>query len=790
MADQSDGEDAKGRSAKASAKAPERAKDGSAKVVYSLDTILNNGDTVLIAGFGTPLRTAVRACYLGGAKDRIWVTGSEDKKRGFSFAGEAKVAVLGQTFSKELFRNERAILNAVRESGAKIVLLTDPDLIGNELLKAMLEDAGTTFYGMYTDDHLGHLWEKCRANPDMVAALGTFTWRKCSSCGLEHPMNLVMELDGQCPSCGNLYRLRPMERIEITCDPGSFVEWDTDIEQVNPLDFPGYEGKLDRAAEVSGYSEAVVCGLATIGRRPTVICVMESEFLMVSLGHVVWEKITRAIERATSAKLPVILFCASGCARMQEGLGSLMQMAKVSAAVERHGRAGLLYVSVLTDPTTGGVTASFATEGDIILAEPGALIGFAGRRVIQDTIKQALPDDFQTAEFALEHGLIDKVVPRERMRLCLSRILAIHYASSENRDDITIKYGSPLEVMSDGTESMVVPAGISIGGHWHEDIHPSRSESDDLGAFADIPGLRILFKWGKASKKKALERAVSRRGLADYPDAYPQSGNPDEDDKNEAWASVQLARNVHRPTGWAYLEGILDDFVELHGDRAFGDDGAIVGGIGLMDGHPVTVIAEEKGENLDERIKRNFGCPMPEGYRKALRLMKQAEKFNRPVICIVDTQGAFCGTDAEARGQGNAIADLLVTMAGLTVPIVSVIVGEGGSGGALALAAANKVAMQEHAIYSILSPERFDSILWKDRSKAAEAASVMKLTAEESKELGIVEEVLSEGKKPAHENPDAAVAEVKKFIKSSLAELSEYTSEELLAQRYERFREY
>ena len=233
---------------------------------------------------------------------------------------------------------------------------------------------------------------------------------------------------------------------------------------------------------------------------------------------------------------------------------------------------------------------------------------------------------------------------------------------------------------------------------------------------------------------------------------------------------------------------MVDGFIELHGDRSFADDGAIVGGIGWIDGIPVTVIAEEKGADLHQRIARNFGCPQPEGYRKSLRLMRQAEKFGRPIVCLVDTQGAFCGMEAEERGQGNAIADNLVAMSGFGVPVVCVVLGEGGSGGALALAMGNRVAMQEHAVYSVLSPEGFASILWKDRSRAAEAAAVMKMSAAEACEMGLIEEVLSEGEKPAHENPEQAVDAVHDFVTRSLEELLPMTSEELRQQRYERFR--
>ncbi|MFQ9180575.1 MAG: acetyl-CoA carboxylase carboxyltransferase subunit alpha [Eggerthella lenta] len=256
---------------------------------------------------------------------------------------------------------------------------------------------------------------------------------------------------------------------------------------------------------------------------------------------------------------------------------------------------------------------------------------------------------------------------------------------------------------------------------------------------------------------------------------------------NRAWESVQLARNVHRPTALAYIDSFVDGFIELHGDRMFGDDGAVVCGLGWIGGRAVTVIAQEKGRDLKERIARNFGCPQPEGYRKSLRLMRQAEKFGRPVVCLVDTQGAFCGMEAEERGQGNAIADNLLALAGLRVPVVSVLLGEGGSGGALALALADRVAMQEHAVYSVLSPEGFASILWKDRTRAAEAAAVMKMSAAEACEMGIVDAVLSEGAGPAHENPEQAAEGVRSYVCATLDELCATPTDELLRARYERF---
>lgn len=229
-----------------------------------------------------------------------------------------------------------------------------------------------------------------------------------------------------CPECGYSFRIRAKERIQLITDQDSFEEWDAEMAPSNPLDFPGYKEKWEKAQEKSHLNEAVVTGKATINGAPTVIGVMDATFMMGSMGHIVGEKITLAVERAMKEKLPVILFTASGGARMQEGIISLMQMAKISGALARHSEAGLLYVPVLTDPTTGGVTASFAMQGDIILSEPRALVGFAGKRVIEQTIKEKLPDDFQSAESVLENGFIDKIVPRNELKHVLGSLLKIH----------------------------------------------------------------------------------------------------------------------------------------------------------------------------------------------------------------------------------------------------------------------------------------------------------------------------------------------------------------------------
>lgn len=251
-----------------------------------------------------------------------------------------------------------------------------------------------------------------------------------------------------------------------------------------------------------------------------------------------------------------------------------------------------------------------------------------------------------------------------------------------------------------------------------------------------------------------------------------------------AYDKVMLARSKDRPTGTSFIENVFDSFIELHGDRRFGDDPAVIGGIATLDSAPVTVIAVEKGMDTKERLKRNFGMPNPEGYRKALRLMKQAEKFRRPVVCLVDTSGAYCGLGAEERGQGQAIAENLTELAALRVPVVSILIGEGGSGGALALALADRVWILENAMYSVISPEGCASILWKDAKRVRDAAECLRLTAQDMQELGVVEQIIPE------EDIDATYAQIRSMLASELSGLMSLPADELLNARYDRFRKF
>lgn len=768
---------------------PEEADETSPDMVYMLDQLSEKRPgPVLLVGFGTPLRNAVRVAANLGVRP-IFATGTDDKIRAFSFGGTAQVASLGSKFDERLFSNEFALLQAADSIGAKTMLWTMREA-PSDLLRSEAERRGILMMYPHEGDRSLLTWSGAAIDEQLPEA----KWRKCAHCGFTHDDAQVRAGGWKCPSCGRLYRMSSDERIESIFDAGSFHEMDMDLPETDPLDFPDFDSIIARAQERSGKSEGVRCGTGLIEGIEIAAGVMETSFMMGSMGHVVGEKLARMVEYATNHKLPVVIFCASGGARMQEGLASLMQMAKVSAAIEAHSRAGLLFISVITDPTTGGVTASFATLGDMILAEPQALIGFAGRRVIQDTIKQTLPDDFQSAEFALEHGLIDAIVERTEMRETLASILRLHglgnaddgaIGNSNGNEDKGSCADSCADADSERPDRSDPPARGTI-----------RNLMDGLSGLADSVGQAI----GEQTSYASMWWALRNKGVADLPSTRPATSNlnipvpgakPKQPDApNRAWESVQLARNAKRPTSLYYIASMVDGFIELHGDRAFADDGAIVGGIGRINGRPVTVIAEEKGADLKSRIARNFGCPQPEGYRKAQRLMKQAEKFGRPIVCLVDTQGAFCGREAEERGMGNAISESLALMSSLTVPVVTVVVGEGGSGGALALAVANRVAMQENAVYSVLSPEGFASILWKDGSRAPEAAEVMKMSAADALSMGMIEDVIPEGAAPAHENPDQAAAAVWLYVTTALDELCQLTPEELRTQRYERFRNF
>ncbi|MFC9993919.1 acetyl-CoA carboxylase carboxyltransferase subunit alpha [Nocardia sp. NPDC127526] len=537
------------------------------------------------------------------------------------------------------------------------------------------------------------------------------TWMKCPSCG-EYQYKPQLERNLRvCARCGHHLRIGARRRLELLLDEGSWAPGDFEnIETRDVLEFRDhkpYRQRIEQARAKTGERDAAIFGAGTIDGTPLVAAVMEFGFMGGSMGAAVGEAITRAAEFALEQRLPLLLGCASGGARMQEGSISLMQMAKTSQAIARMHEEGLLVVCLLTDPTFGGVTASFAMLGDVLVAEPGALIGFAGPGVIRETIGEDLPPGFQTAEFLLEHGLLDAVVPRAQLRSYLAKVFAAHTA------------GSPEELR-------VPPVAIT---------DPA---------------------------------AVNARPAAE---------------------TVKIARERERPTTLSFAAVAFDSFLELRGDRMFADSAALVGGVATLGGRTVMLIGHEKGSDTKESIARNFGMPEPEGYRKALRLMRHAAKFGMPIITLIDTPGAYPGVGAEERGQAGAIAQAIMESSRLAVPIVAVVTGEGGSGGALALGVADTVLMFENSYYSVISPEGCAAILWGSRSAASEAAQALKITAAELLRLGVVDGVIPE---PDAAGPDIVTmaADLRAALANALDRLCAVPGPDLVDARYRKFREF
>ncbi|MFG3698140.1 acetyl-CoA carboxylase carboxyltransferase subunit alpha [Micromonospora sp. NPDC047620] len=554
-------------------------------------------------------------------------------------------------------------------------------------------------------------------------------WFRCGGCAtLLYRKRLRRNLD-VCPECGTHARLDAPERLLQLVDPGSFTALPDRPAEVDPIGFVDllpYPHRLTAARAGTGLAEAVVCGTATIGRHPCALAVMDFRFLGGSLGCAVGELITRAAERALEDGTPLILVTASGGARMQEGVLSLMQMATVSQAIAALREAGLLTVSVLTDPTYGGVAASFATNTDVVLAESGARMGFAGPRVIRQVTGRPLPEGFQTADFLLRHGQVDMVVPRHALRGRLAALLAAARAGRRPAARPAVPRQEPSPVVAR-------PAG-------------------EAGA-ATAPG-----------------------------PADPQGG--------DAWETVRLARHPGRPTTLDYLESAFDGFVELHGDRLGADCPAVVGGLARLDGRPVMVIGHQKGHTTAELVARNFGMASPAGHRKALRLMRLAARLGLPVVTLVDTPGADPGVGAEEQGQAAAIAENILVLAVLPTPVVAVITGEGGSGGALALAVADRVLMLQHAVYSVISPEGCAAILWPDRGAAPQAARALRLTAPDLCRLGVVDDLVPEPAPAAHHDPEAAARALGAAVSAALLPLLDVPPATLVRRRRQRFRRF
>ncbi|MGH3866682.1 MAG: acetyl-CoA carboxylase, carboxyltransferase subunit beta [Pseudonocardiaceae bacterium] len=548
-------------------------------------------------------------------------------------------------------------------------------------------------------------------------------WVVCPGCrGMIYSKRLARNLR-VCPDCGGHHRLTAYERIEQLFDESHVELLDVPVRSIDVLGFTDtmpYPARLAAARTATGLAESVVLASGTIEGNSVVAAVMDFRFLGGSLGAAAGELITRAAELALQERVPLLIVAASGGARMQEGAISLMQMAKTSQALGQLDEAGILTISLVTDPTYGGVAASFATLGDVIVAEPGARLGFAGPRVIKQTIRQTLPPGFQTAEFLLERGLIDMIRPRSALRATLARLLSLGR-------------GRP-------------PAGVR-----RVTAQPIASETS--------------------------ETDVVVRDYTQLPET-------------DAWQNVRKARDLGRPTTVDYLSWVFDDFEELHGDRLGTDCAAIVGGTARLDGTPVMVIGHQKGRTLAELTARNYGMPIPGGYRKAARLMRTAAKLSLPVITLVDTPGGYPGIEAEERGQAVAIAESIRLMAGLPVPVISLMTGEGGSGGALALAVADEVLICSHAVYSVISPEGCAAILWNDPRMAPTAAAALRIDARALLRLGIVDGVVLEPEGGSQADHPLAAQRVRTALVAALRRLSGMDGAALVARRRARFRSF
>ena len=535
-------------------------------------------------------------------------------------------------------------------------------------------------------------------------------WVKCPSCDAFVYAKRLMRNLKVCPECNHHMRLKVDERLAQLLDEGKLEDLTDGVGSVDVLAFVDakpYPKRLEDARRKTGRSDAALYGRGAIGGHPVVVAAMDFSFMGGSMGAGVGEIITRGAELALEERTPLLLIATSGGARMQEGCISLMQMVKTSQAFARLDEAGVLTICLNTDPTYGGVTASFAMLGDVLLSEPNSMIGFAGPTIIEQTIRQKLPEGFQTAEFLLEHGMLDLVETRENIKNTIRKILALH---SPGSGELPKGEGAP--------------------------------------AVADAGELPV----------------------------------------RAPWDTVALAREIMRPTTLEYAGYLFEDFLELHGDRLYGENTSIVGGPALLGGLPVMLIGHQKGHTTAEMVGRNFGMPNPEGYRKALRLMHHAAKFKMPIVSIVDTPGAYPGLGAEERGQGMAIARCIMEMSRLPVPIVTIVTGEGGSGGALAMAVADRVLMMENSYYSVISPEGCSTILFSDATAAPRAAAALRITGPDLLRLKVMDGVILEPEGGAHADPAAAAANLKTAVVDALAELLPLPPDELIEARYRRYR--
>lgn len=531
----------------------------------------------------------------------------------------------------------------------------------------------------------------------------------CPKCETDLTDDRLWKQYGVCSNCRHHARMGAWDRAKLLVDSGTFEEINQNLVSVDPLEFTDSQPYRDRVMEArqkTGLNESVLTGRGKIRGIEFVLAIVDFRFLGGSMGSVAGEKIALAFEHAIDREIPIITVVASGGARMQEGMLSLVQMAKTAAAAQQAHDAGIPYISILTDPTTGGMYASYATQGDIILAEPNALIGFAGPRVITGTTPEEQKEkaiESHSAEYLLQHGFLDSIVDRVRLRDTLSIILRVITRANQELPE------TKLPVVND--------------------------------------------------RREVIE---------------------------EAWDVVQIARRQDRPTALDYIRRMFPQFVELHGDRVYGDDPAVVAGLGELGGRGVVVVGLERGHG-DER--RRGGQALPEGYRKALRMIRLARRLNCPLVTLIDTPGAFLGIESEERGLAPALSECLAQMSVLPVPVIPVIIGEGGSGGALALGVGDRILMQENAIYSVIAPEGAAAILFRDPDRAPEVAELLKITARDCLRLGVADALVAEPEPGAHADPDFAAGMLRDSLLWALSDVQDMDGEKLVEERYKKFRQ-
>lgn len=550
-------------------------------------------------------------------------------------------------------------------------------------------------------------------NRDRYDRVRRLMWIKCESCG-----RLVYYKDYKdnhyiCPRCNRAFIMTPKQRFDLLFDNNTWERITLPTVTDDPLNFVdrvAYKDRLTDARNDTGYSDAITTADGTIGGIATTVCVLNGDFMMGSMGRAAGDCIVASMEHAIEKRQPFIMVTASGGARMQENILSLMQMARTTVAVNKLHANGIPYIVLLTDPTFGGVTASFAMLGDIHIAEAGARIGFAGRRVIEQNIREKLPSNFQTADYLYEHGMVDMVVPRAELKGKLEKILAV--LTKQPREPKTISVTTP-----------------------------------EFDAFKKIRGMG----------------------------------------ETEAYDKVLLARHENRPHFLDYVNGIVEDWTYLAGDRTFAEDPAMGSGIGFWRGIPAVIIGQEQGRTIETRQKHRFGMANPDGYRKAQRMMRLAEKFGLPIISLFDTAGAFAGREGEERGQSQAVAESISVGLSVKTPYIAVNVGQGGSGGAIAIGTGDRVLMLENAIYSVIAPESCASILWKDNKFKATAAQAMKLTARDMASLNVIDKIIEEPAGGAHTDWQTTMQLLSVAVADQIQELAEIPREELPARRADKF---